>query len=361
MNPISFHARYLAPVLGHLRHAPWPFAPLALVAVLWGLRVSGAQSYAYWNDWLSYFAALLTAYSLVACARIVLQSVCFDHPIACWAAVLGAVSFGWPFANWFAMNMAAMGVPTVTDRMPMMIALLVAALLVVPFEVQAERARWTRRAAELEAQRNREQLIERQLLEARMAALQGQIEPHFLYNTLANVRALIQQDAVGAEQLLQHLIHFLRSAMPDLRASSTTLGQELDRAHAYLDIFKLRMGERLVFDITASDEARACQVPPLSVMTLVENAIEHGIEPKLAGGALHIGAICRDQRLHIEVEDNGAGFQSEVGGGVGLVNLQARLATLFGDAAELRLAPGQEGGLRASITLPMIGSGGTPA
>lgn len=358
MTRISLRTRILVPAWQHLRHADWPVLPLTLVAILYVLRVLGAQSHAYWNDWLTYFTALLAAYCLVSCSRIILQSVCFDNAIACWLALFAAVGFGWAPSVAFGLSLSTMGVPTVANFFPLMIALLGAALLVVPAEVTAERARWSRRAAALEAQRNREQMMARQLLEARLAALQGQIEPHFLYNTLANARALIRQDANAAEQLLQHLIQFLRSAMPDLRAQSTTLGQELERAHAYLDIIKMRMGERLRFDIAASEEARACQIPPLSVMTLVENAIQHGIEPKVEGGSLHITAVCTDQRLHINVDDDGVGFQSELGDGVGLVNLQERLATLFGDAAELRLEPGESGGLRATIDLPMR-SGGT--
>jgi signal transduction histidine kinase len=357
MNTSFLVTRTLAPVWRHLRHAEWPLPPLAFVALLCGVRVLGAQSYAYWNDWLTYFTALLAAYCLVACARIILQSVCFDNAIACWIALFAAVGLGWSPSMLIAYKLSYMGVPTATLHLPMFVALLAAALLVVPAEVKAERARWTRRADEIQARRDREQRMERQLIEARLTALQGQIEPHFLYNTLANARALIRQDASAAEQLLQHLIHFLRSAMPDLRAHSTTLGQELDRARAYLDIIGMRMGERLRFDISAGEEARACQIPPLSVMTLVENAIQHGIEPRVAGGSVHINAVCSDGRLRIDVLDDGVGFEAESGDGVGLVNLQERLATLYGDDAELRLEPGAGGGVRASIELPMRSGG----
>jgi hypothetical protein len=357
MNTSFLRTRILAPVWRHLRHAQWPLLPLALVALLCAVRVLGAPSYAYWNGWLSYFTALLAAYCLVACVRIILQSLCFDNAIACWIALFAAVGLCEPFILLFTHKLSYIGVPTPTMHWPMLVALLAAALLVVPAEVRAERARWTRRADEIQARRDREQRMERQLIEARLTALQGQIEPHFLYNTLANARALIRQDASAAEQLLQHLIHFLRSAMPDLRAHSTTLGQELDRAGAYLDIIGMRMGERLRFDISASEEARACQIPPLSVMTLVENAIQHGIEPKVSGGAVHIDAVCADGRLRIEVLDDGAGFQAEAGDGVGLVNLQERLATLYGIDAELALEPGAGGGMRARIDLPMRSGG----
>lgn len=361
MSTASIQTRFLVPVGRHLRHADWPLLPLALLAVLFGLRVLGAHSYAYWNDWLSYLTVLLGAYSLAACARIILQSLCFDRALACWSALVAAILLAWLFSLAFAHQVRIMGVPTPLNGWFMLGGMAVAILLVIPAEVDAERARWARRAAVLEAQRTREQKIElmreRQLLEARLAALQGQIEPHFLYNTLANARALVRQDASAAEQLIQHLIHFLRSAMPDLRAQSTPLGQELERARAYLEIIRMRLGERLRFEIAASEEARACQIPPLSVMTLVENAIQHGIEPRVEGGCLQVTAVCAAQRLQVSVEDDGPGFQAELGDGVGLVNLQERLAALYGDAAELRLEPGARGGVRATIELP-VRSGG---
>jgi hypothetical protein len=342
-----------AAVWRHLRNADWPLLPLFLAGSLYGLRVAGAQSYAYWNDWLSCFTVLVGVYTVAACLRIVLQSLCFGRALACWAALGVAIVLAGFFSLAFAHQVHAIGVPTTYGGLPMLACIAAAILLVIPAEVGAERDRWARRAAALEAERMREQAAERQLLEARLAALQGQIEPHFLYNTLANVRALLRQDAPAAEQLLGHLIHFLRSAMPDLRAQSTPLGQELDRARAYLDIVRMRLGERLRFEIASSEEARACPVPPLSVMTLVENAIQHGIEPKMEGGFLHITAICRAQRLQVCVEDDGAGFQAELGDGVGLVNLQERLAALYGDAAELRLESGAQGGVRATIELPV--------
>jgi sensor histidine kinase YesM len=352
MTAALLNTRLFAPAWRHLRHADWPLAPLILVALLTAVRLLGAQSYAYWNAWLTHFTALLGGYCLVACARHVVQSVCFDRSAACWTALLATILVCVPLMLGFEISLSRVGVPTKSNPLYFDIAALAVALLVIPAEVQAERARLAGRAAERQAVRDREQAMARALLEARLAALQGQIEPHFIYNTLANVRALVRQDADAAERMLQHLIGFLRSAMPDLRGHGTPLGQELDRVEAYLGIIKMRMGERLRFSIAASDEARACQVPPLSVMTLVENAIQHGIGPKVDGGTLHVRAVCTEGRLRIDVEDDGAGFQSETGGGVGLVNLQERLATLFGDAAALSLAPRGGGGLAATIALP---------
>ncbi|MFZ6648743.1 sensor histidine kinase [Undibacterium sp. TJN25] len=223
-------------------------------------------------------------------------------------------------------------------------------LLRAPEEINAE---VRRRAGLALAQAQVLHQAERRILEARLAALQGQIEPHFLYNTLANTRALIRQDAGAAETMLNHLIAYLRAAMPDLRENTTSLGQELQRAQAFLDILKIRLGERLNFHISAAPEACACMIPPLAVMTLVENAIKHGIEPRVRGGSLRIDANCNAGWLTVSVADDGVGFQSETGGGIGLLNLQERLHVLFGPAAELRLEALDPCGVKASFVLPV--------
>ena len=191
------------------------------------------------------------------------------------------------------------------------------------------------------------------MLEARLAALQGQIEPHFLYNTLANVRALVRSDAAAGEAMLNHLIAYLRAAMPDLRVATTTLGQELDRAAAYLGIMRIRLGERLSFSIDCAPSARACAIAPLAVMTLVENAIKHGIESRPQGGTVSIAARRNDGALTIEVIDDGNGFKSESGEGVGLINLQARLCALFGSGAQLSVQANIPSGVVARIHLPV--------
>lgn len=195
-------------------------------------------------------------------------------------------------------------------------------------------------------------LAERQMLEARLAALQGQIEPHFLFNTLANARALIHQDANQAGKMLNHLIAYLRAAMPDMRLTTTTLGQELDRAAAYLEIFQIRLGARFQFSVQATESVRRYLIPPLAVMSLVENAIKHGIEPQPGEVRIDIHADCSAGMLQIAVRDNGRGFQGELGSGVGLLNVQERLLALFGGQAELRLTPMETGGVSAELALP---------
>jgi len=192
----------------------------------------------------------------------------------------------------------------------------------------------------------------RALLEARLAALQGQIEPHFLFNTLANVLYLLRRDAEAAERMLDHLLTYFRATLKELRQIEAPLGQELARVRAYLDIMGLRMGERLSYRIDCPEELESMPLPPLSLATLVENAIKHGLEPKVGAGRVAISAGRRDNRFWIAVEDDGVGF-SETGGegGLGLKNLRERLA-LFSKEANLTLEPVESGGVRAIIEMP---------
>lgn len=344
----------LATVSATLRRAHWPWLPLLASALLTALPLQGMP---YWTAWRIDVSSMLVAFSVAAMARIVLQSLCMDKPVLCWQALAIAMFLGMTatalLCRWY--------LPTEEIRSDFIdshktnyVAFAFMLAFLLPEEIRADVARRARQNLAQDAARRRAEKQKRQLLEARLAALQAQIEPHFLYNTLTNAVALIDQDAQSAQSLLNHLIRFVRSAVPDLRANNTTsLGQELERAQSYLDIMKIRLGERLRFDISASDQARACVIPPLSVMTLIENAIEHGIAPLPSGGQLSVSAVCVDASLQIEVSDNGAGFQTQGGDGVGLANLTERLSALYGDAADLAVYPGEEGGVVARISLPM--------
>ncbi|MEI8326585.1 MAG: histidine kinase, partial [Betaproteobacteria bacterium] len=167
--------------------------------------------------------------------------------------------------------------------------------------------------------------MRRQMTEARLQTLQAQVEPHFLYNTLANVQALTEVDPPAAHKLVGHLIEYLRAALPKMRESRSTVGQEIERARAYLNILKMRMGERLAFDIQVPEDLLSLPFPPMMLPTLVENAIKHGLEPRREGGRIEllVKRESRDgqDRLLLQVSDTGAGLsEQEVqsGGGVGL-------------------------------------------
>lgn len=201
--------------------------------------------------------------------------------------------------------------------------------------------------------RQRALMLERELLAARLSVLQAQIEPHFLYNTLANVQALTRKDPAAAEQMLTHLIEYLRSAMPAMRSTRSTLGRELALARAYLSIMEFRMGERLRFSVDATADLLGCDYPPTIIGTLIENAIKHGLEPAKAGGRIDVRAWRDAGSLVIEVADTGVGFLASSGGGVGLANARERLAMLYGAQSELDLTLNEPTGVVARARVPL--------
>lgn len=194
--------------------------------------------------------------------------------------------------------------------------------------------------------------IERRALEAQLKMLQAQIEPHFLFNTLANVGSLIDSDPALAKRLLERLNDWLRLALARARSDCATLGDELDMLENYLQILKIRFGERLRWQIEAGADARSSVFPPMLLQPLVENAVRHGIEPKLGGGTLIIRAQTENDRLRVSVHDDGAGMSADAQPGAGLENIRARLAALYGDGAGLVLESNAQGGLTSMLELP---------
>lgn len=231
-------------------------------------------------------------------------------------------------------------------------ALFAAAIMVVVL-VGGER----RIASETLAARQGEQIASaaRLLAEARLRALQAQIEPHFLYNTLANVVGLIDTDPAKARHMLERFIDYLRASLAASRADQATLGAELDLVAAYLDVLAVRMGARLSYRIEA-DGCRDISMPPMLLQPVVENAVAHGLEPKVDGGRIDIRASCRDGCLCIEVSDTGAGLghaPSKPGGGVGLSNLRSRLRSVYGPGAQVQLLEHEPCGITARLLLPL--------
>lgn len=194
---------------------------------------------------------------------------------------------------------------------------------------------------------------ERALAQAQLAVLQAQIEPHFLFNTLANVQYLVRKDGAGADQLLEQLIRYLRLAMPTLRAEQSTLGVEMDLAAAYLQMARIRTGGRIAATVVMPEQLRRVPFPPALVLTLVENAIKHGVEPKPGPGLVEVEARMDGDALVVEVRDDGVGLggAATAGTGVGLRNIRGRLATLYPGRARLSIAGRLPEGVVASIAL----------
>lgn len=197
--------------------------------------------------------------------------------------------------------------------------------------------------------------LERRLMEAQMAALQAQVEPHFLFNTLALIGQLIETDPPQAARIHANLIEYLRSTLPQMRApGGGTLRHQVELARAYLTIMQARMKERLAVRFDVPDYLENAVFPPTMLQILIENSIKHGLEPKIEGGLVDVRAYLIDGTMHVDVKDNGIGFNLHAGEGVGLANIRERLRLLYGSRAELVIEAPIEGGALASIRVPYI-------
>jgi signal transduction histidine kinase len=209
--------------------------------------------------------------------------------------------------------------------------------------------------------------LKRQVVEARMAAMQAQIEPHFLFNTLASIDHLIETDPKRASQMQKCLIALLRASMPTMREASDggprALGRELEVIRPYLEILKMRMEERLATEIDVPHGLYSAEFPSMMIQTLVENAIKHGLEPKPEGGSLKVKAEIVDGKLAVSVSDTGLGLGQAVtaGTGVGLANVRERLQLLYGDKASLSITANSPRGTIATISVPYQSLEGGPA
>jgi len=232
--------------------------------------------------------------------------------------------------------------------------LVIGGLACVFFVFQRQGADAANRAHDVELQRIQ---LERQMTEARLQSLRAQIEPHFLFNTLANVRQLYRTEPDRGRTMLGNFVAYLRAALPQMRQDETTLKQEVDLARAYLEVLQVRMGKRLHVRMDIPDEFAAVPFPPLALSTLTENAIKHGLNPLPEGGAIEITARAEDGSLKVSVADTGAGLQRNSGTGAGLANLRARLAALYGEAGTLAFEANLPRGIRATIMVPLGGAG----
>ena len=195
--------------------------------------------------------------------------------------------------------------------------------------------------------------LERRLLEAQLATLQAQVEPHFLFNTLALIGQLIETDPPQAARIHQHLIDYLRSTLPQMRASGGgTLGRQVQLSRAYLAIMQARMKERLTVSFDIPDHLEHAPFPPMMLQILIENSIKHGLEPKIEGGRIDVRAMLVGGTMQIDVRDDGIGFNMHADDGVGLANIRERLRLLYDNRAELVIEAPQGGGALASIRLP---------
>jgi hypothetical protein len=298
------------------------------------------------TDQLIVGASMFAAIAL--CSTLTLRSPTANHALALLAIAVGAVA----------------GEALVMLRLPLPADVSAGAVLF------AKSARWVaigalvysffifrRQAVQAEALAHESNLhrvqIELQMTQARLQSLRAYIEPHFLFNTLANVHELYRTEPERGRAMLANFIAYVRAALPRMRDAETTLRQDVELARAYLGVLQVRMGARLRVRIDVPDAVAAMPFPPLALSTLTENAIKHGLNPMPEGGAIEISASVANGRLTVCVADTGAGLLRQSGTGGGLANLRARLAGLYGGAASLKLEANLPRGIRATISVPM--------
>ncbi|WP_156894929.1 sensor histidine kinase [Janthinobacterium sp. 1_2014MBL_MicDiv] len=273
--------------------------------------------------------------------------IAFSVPVA---QVLGLLLFGW---------LTGVEVGGMENLIPtrmmgtLVFTLLVTGGAVLFFSSREKIARLQMAAAEEKA---RAESVARQAMQAQLQLLQAQIEPHMLFNTLANLQGLIGFDPDRAQFLLDQLIQYLRATLTSSRAESTTLGQEFTLMQAYLGLMTVRMGARLRFTLDLPDALRDIKVPPMLLQPLVENAIQHGLEPKIEGGHIHVQAAMAGGLLTLTVADDGLGLDhpgQTKGTQLGVSNIRARLHVMYGTAASLSLDASTPTGVVARLALPL--------
>jgi two-component sensor histidine kinase len=329
--------------------------PAAAFWLAWGLACAALHR----NAWLVLSAQLWIAYSAVWLALLA-----FAHVTRGRSAGLGAMGATAVVAALLGELLAQ---PVAADFQPSRLAVLdtwtrgaLLPLFALGMQVPGivlRRREQRRHAARLERARQSAALAElaRQVTEAELKTLQAQVEPHFLYNTLASVQYLVRHDPRRADAMLTHLHDYLRNALPAMRAPQSTLRREFALARAYLGVIQLRLGERLVVDVELPDALAEAAFPPLMLATLVENAVKHGAEPSPAPVRIAVRAVQAGGVLEASVVDDGCGLgagPAAPGSGIGLANVAQRLATLHGDAASLVVEAASPRGVRAAIRIP---------
>ncbi|MEN7529185.1 MULTISPECIES: sensor histidine kinase [unclassified Cupriavidus] len=282
-------------------------------------------------------------------------------PFMCLAVVavpLGVVAGSW--ATRVVLNLPVKDAAATGDmlRMCLIVGMLASASMIY-FYWSREKLAYLERQAALDALQREE--AEKQLVRAQLMALQAQIEPHFLFNSLANLDGLIATDPRAARQLLQRLIGFLRMSLSHTRAEHCTLAQEFELLRSYLDIQGMRFGARLDYRIDLPPALADAEIPPMLIQPLVENAVTHGIEPCMRGGNIVLSAReAGEGNLEVVISDTGVGFThsqgSKGGSGLGLTHVRERLARIFGAAATMQMEENTPRGVVVRLTLPLTRS-----
>src|SRR5262245_6619292 len=339
----------------------WPRLGFTLLlSVVFGLLIS--------FGWTSGLPSLLIRTALLGLVALLVFGLFEQWPkrlprwVARWVLQVVAVAFVIPpsmaIIYWLSTEPGAPAFYHVKDRMEGYSTLARVGILVAPWValgalVRQKEALARHQALAFDLERSE---LERQALDARLRLLQAQVAPHFLFNTLANVQALVTAGSPQASDVLRSLIAYLRAAVPRLNEPATTMGEELQLVQAYLELMHMRMPDRLQFALHADESARALHCPPMTLLTLVENAVRHGIDPSEEGGRIDIHVERQGDRCRVRVIDTGTGLrQAGSSLGTGLSTLRERLQLAFGGDAQLRVTAAQPRGVVAELDFPARG------
>jgi signal transduction histidine kinase len=261
--------------------------------------------------------------------------------------LLGSKIAAWAGAK----DLVSVAVQDPTHQWRLLVGSLLVAIFATGFFLFYWRAESDR--ADLQSERRRAAEAQQSEISAKLALLQAQIEPHFLFNTLANAQSVIESDPQTAKVILEHLNQYLRVSLGRTRRTSSTLADEISVVSTLLAISELRLRGRLRYSISVPDALKAAQLPPLLLQPLVENALKHGIEPAINGGEIRIEVRREQDSLCLRVTDTGVGLNAASPEGVGLANVRGRLSSLYGDRGRLALYSHDPQGVVAEITMPL--------
>ncbi|SFN48424.1 sensor histidine kinase [Dokdonella immobilis] len=341
------------PPLFGWRRVRYPFA----VALLFGLLLA--------PGWKASYAVLFGRLLFIAAMGVLVFGLFERKPrrlprwLARWVLQVLAVAIVMPIAAWVAYRLTTLGNPLPfwedKDRLEGFATMSILGLLLAPWMAVSALVGQISGAAQKQAlafelERSK---LERKAIDTRLRLLQAQVEPHFLFNTLANVRELVDSGSGQASTVLGSLIAYLRAAVPRLQKSTTTIHEELDLVRAYLEIMHMRIPDRLQYSLHADADAEPLDCPPMALLTLVENAVRHGIDPSEKGGRIDVRVETDGIRCRVRVVDTGAGLWQPAGAaGTGLATLRERLQLMFGEAARLELVRIAPHGVSAELDFP---------
>jgi sensor histidine kinase YesM len=335
------------------------FNTICAIVVTYVINVKGD----FWNNWVFSMCIGSTALFLIDAARFGLWGENKPAKLPMIGITILAVPIAYFVGSYFALKLLGLTTQDVIrDQLNHAAGMLIFITLVSLFITWFfwSRTELLALRAQAEAEKAKSAAVEKQAMQAQLQLLQAQIEPHMLFNTLANLQGLIAIDPPRAQHMLDQLIHYLRATLSSARAEKTTLLHEFDLMRAYLELMSVRMGARLAYSLKLPQELSHQTIPPMLLQPLLENALKHGLEAKIGGGHIDVEAKQQGDELILTVTDTGLGLEAthhphyqNHGTHIGLANVRERLQALYGDKAEFKISPNAPVGTIAQLTIPL--------